>query len=207
VPTLRLLVVDAHHHRVGIRRLAALIEPSGPDLVCVHAAPKGLRWRTVAGALAREAGLVVVGGGRPAGANLLLSSLAVDVAATRDVRLAGARLLRPSAGAALAVLRRQNCAFVVMAAALVGGPADHRAQVAALERALADVASGDLPVVLSVGGAKPLAPPAAEALARSRTALAPGIFVDDRIGAHGVRSVDAEPSVATAHVAELALPD
>ena len=48
-------------------------------------APRLLRWRSKCAALARRSGLVVVTGGRTAAANLILSSLDVDVVTTRDV--------------------------------------------------------------------------------------------------------------------------
>ena len=59
--------------------LARVIRGANPDLVCVQEAPRFLRWRSTCAALARTSGLVVVGGGRVGGANLIMSTLAVDV--------------------------------------------------------------------------------------------------------------------------------
>jgi endonuclease/exonuclease/phosphatase family metal-dependent hydrolase len=73
-------------------------------VVVIQEAPRFLRWRSKCAALARRSGLVIVGGGRPAAANLLLSSLAVDVESTRDVLFSKDFGLHQR-GAALAVLR------------------------------------------------------------------------------------------------------
>ncbi len=67
--------------------VAAVIRACRPDVVCVQEAPRFLRWRSKCAALARESGLVVVTGGRPAGAMMVLAALRVRVRATRDVKL------------------------------------------------------------------------------------------------------------------------
>ena len=220
MPTLRFLAVDACRARLprprsDVGKLAELIAVCEPDLVCVHGSPAGPRWRTVSGTLARQAGLVVVGGGRSAGGNLLLSNLAVDVVATREVSLDLAvrrRLdLHRSPGAALAVLRRGRAsrAFAVAAARLVADPAAGAAQAAALERALTELATDDLPTVLSVTASSPgahLSAAVADTLAQSRTVLPGGVFVDDRIATETVQQLDVAPEAVAAVLAELTLP-
>jgi hypothetical protein len=220
VPTLRFLAVDARHARLGRPRsdfgaLAERIAVTEPDLVCVHGSPAGPRWRTVSGAFARQAGLVVVGGGRHAGSNLLLSSLAVDVVATRDAALDGGSPrpvdLRRRHGAALAVLRRgrAHSAFAVAAARLDADPAAGSAQAAALQLALTELATDDVPTVLSIA-CRPsdghLPAPVADALTQSRAVLPGGVFVDHRIAAESVRQLDIAPDAAAAVLAELTLP-
>ena len=85
----------------------ARISAAEADLVCVHGAPSLLRWRSKCGAVARRAGLVVVGGGRIGGGNLLLSGLGVDFEGTHDLTFGGGRGPR-RAGATLAALARRR---------------------------------------------------------------------------------------------------
>ena len=220
MPTLRFLAVDACRPRLVRRRsdvgqLAELIAGCEPDLVCVHGSPAGPRWRTVSGTLARRAGLVVVGGGRTAGGNLLLSNLAVDVVATQEVSLDVAvrrrLVLHRSPGAALAVLRRgrASSAFALAAARLAADPAAAVTQAAALQRALTELAMDDLSTVLSVTGSTSgaqLSAVVADTLAQSRTVLPGGVFVDDRLATDAVRQLDFASAAGAAVLAELALP-
>jgi endonuclease/exonuclease/phosphatase family metal-dependent hydrolase len=85
--TLRVLSYNVRSMRDDPEALAAVIRDSRPDVVCVQEAPRFLRWRSKCAALARTSGLVVVTGGRPAGAMLLLARLGVEIHATRDVLL------------------------------------------------------------------------------------------------------------------------
>lgn len=85
--SLRVLSYNVRSMRDDHQALASVIRSCEPDLVCVQEAPRFLRWRSKCAELARTSGLVVVTGGRPAGAMLLLSRLGVDVHATRDVLL------------------------------------------------------------------------------------------------------------------------
>jgi hypothetical protein len=73
---------------------ARAVRDAQPDVVCVQNAPHRLRWRSKCAALARTSGLVVVGGGRVAGANLMMSSLSVEVDAVHDLRDGVLALLR-----------------------------------------------------------------------------------------------------------------
>lgn len=112
MPTLRLLSYNIRSMRDDRAALARVIKSAEPDVVCVQEAPRFLRWRSTCAALARTSGLVVVGGGRPAGANLLLSSLRVDVEATADV-LFSKDPRRHQRGTAIAVLRLGGARFAV----------------------------------------------------------------------------------------------
>lgn len=64
-----------------------VIRAADPDVACIQEAPKWFRWRSRCAALARDCGLFVVAGGLPAGNNLLMCKVAVQVVATRDVLL------------------------------------------------------------------------------------------------------------------------
>src|SRR5581483_8178736 len=92
--------------------LARVISSAAPDVVCVQEAPRFLRWRSTCAALARMSGLVVVGGGRPAGANLIMSTLGVDALSVHDIGFSTDPLLHRR-GAALAVLRLRGTTFAV----------------------------------------------------------------------------------------------
>ena len=84
---LRVMTYNVRSLRDDAAAVAAVVRAAEPDVVAVQEAPRFLRSRSRAAALARACGLVVVGGGRQAGANLLLSRLAVTVRSTHDVAL------------------------------------------------------------------------------------------------------------------------
>lgn len=188
MPTLRFLSVNAARLPLDRAGVARLIEADAPDVVAVHGAPSALRWRSKCGALARQAGLVVVDGGRSGGGTLLLSSLGVDVEATRTLRFAGARGGRP-AGAVVAVLRHRGRPFALAAGRLSGDAVRRGEQASELQAVLADVAVGDPPAVLSVDGAGGSGTAASQRLAGKRTCVAAGVFVDDRIVVEASRQV------------------
>jgi endonuclease/exonuclease/phosphatase family metal-dependent hydrolase len=83
--------------------VARVIAGVAPDVVLVQEAPRLWRWRAACARLARDAGLVVVTGGRPAAGNLVLCSLRVRVLSTQDLLLPKRRGLHRR-GAATAVL-------------------------------------------------------------------------------------------------------
>lgn len=67
--------------------VARLLRSQAPDVVLVQEAPRLWRWRSACARLAREAGLLVVTGGRPAAGNLILCALRVQVLSSYDVLL------------------------------------------------------------------------------------------------------------------------
>jgi hypothetical protein len=205
VPALRLLTVNARALPLDRAALASLIEEAGPDVACVHGSPSLLRWRSISAALARRAGMVVVSGGRTGGANLLLSTLGVDVVATRDLRFAGPTGLRPP-GATLAVLRLRGSEFVLAAAQLVGNEAVRRRQAGELQAAIAGLVPSNPPVVISAQGANGSNNAAWQVLSENRVGIADGIFVDGRIGIGEAKELPAEASSPPLCV-ELSLPD
>jgi hypothetical protein len=184
---LRLLSVDARSLGRDRAALSRVITAAGCDVVCVHGGPHLPRWRAITAEVARRAGLVVVTGGRPAGANLLLSTLGVDVAAVQDLRLpGGSRLAAP--GAALGALRLRGTDFVLGCATLTGDAPERRAQARKLRAAIDTLVPGDPPPIVSVEGAES---PFLDGL----IAVADGLFVDARItvggldkAEHGVRA-------------------
>jgi hypothetical protein len=190
VPTMRLLSVNARpfaRDRAGLGRVIASAEP---DIVCVHGAPDLVRWRQAVAGLARESGLVVVtGGGREAGATLLLSTLGVDVMAVRTLRFEGVGGLHPP-GAALAAMRRLGRGFALAAATLIGNSGERAAQVRQLHAALAGLVPGDLPAVISAEGSDRAGTAAWQALVENRIAVGDQVFVDGGVDVGDARSLD-----------------
>jgi endonuclease/exonuclease/phosphatase family metal-dependent hydrolase len=87
VTTLRVLSYNVLSLRLGLDRVAAVIRAAEPDVVCVQEAPRFLRSARHCRDLAAASGLVVVTGGRPAGAVLLLARKDLRVVARRSVKL------------------------------------------------------------------------------------------------------------------------
>lgn len=189
MPTLRLLSLDARTLSLDRTELAALIAKHQPDVACVHGSPSRLRWRSISAGLARRAGMVVVSGGRTGGGNLVMSTLGVDVLATRDLRFTGRSGVQPP-GATLAVLRLLGSEFVFAGTRLVGNPAVRLAQVGELQSAIAGFVPDDPPVVVSAQGSDRTHASAWQALTENRVAVAGGVFVDARIGIDDAPDLD-----------------
>ncbi|KWX00570.1 hypothetical protein TH66_15650 [Carbonactinospora thermoautotrophica] len=88
---IRVLTYNVRALRDDKAAVAGVIRACAPDVVCVQEAPCLLRWRHECAELARESGLVVITGGRPASGNLLLGSWRTKVIATRNARLTRTR--------------------------------------------------------------------------------------------------------------------
>lgn len=73
--------------RDDARGVARVLRDQNADLVLVQEAPRLWRWQSACARLAREAGLLVVTGGRPAAGNLLLCSPRVKVITAQQIRL------------------------------------------------------------------------------------------------------------------------
>jgi endonuclease/exonuclease/phosphatase family metal-dependent hydrolase len=112
VTTLRLLSYNVRSMRDDVDALARVMRGIAADVAIIQEAPRFLRWRSQCAALARRAGMVLVTGGRASGANLVLSSLAVDVIATHELTFTADRHLHHR-GAAVAVLRLRGVRFAV----------------------------------------------------------------------------------------------
>jgi endonuclease/exonuclease/phosphatase family metal-dependent hydrolase len=111
LPTeLRVLSYNVRSLRDDAQAVSTVIRACEPDVVCIQEAPRFLRWRSKCAALARESGLVVVTGGRPAGAMLLLASLRVRVVHAQDILLSRKKGLHQR-GIALATLELGGAQF------------------------------------------------------------------------------------------------
>jgi hypothetical protein len=163
-----------------------------------------LRWRSISAALGRQAGLVVVTGGRPAGANLVLSTLDVDVGAVRDVRLAQQPRLNPP-GAALAALRLRGVDFVLASTSLIGNSAERVAQARDLQTAIDRLVPGRPPAIICAEGVDRPGTAAWQSLVENRVGVAGQVFVDGRIGVEEASEVAGGSPVSPAVVVELAL--
>jgi endonuclease/exonuclease/phosphatase family metal-dependent hydrolase len=83
----RVMTYNVRSLRDGRSRVAAVIRACEPDIVCIQEAPRFARWRSKCAALARESHLVVVTGGRTAGATLLLCGIRARVRQRADMLL------------------------------------------------------------------------------------------------------------------------
>lgn len=128
MPEIRLLSYNVRSLRDDAQAVATVIRSCSPDVVCIQEAPRFLRWRSKCAALARESGLVVVTGGRTAGAMLLLASLRVRVVKAQDVLLSKKRGLHQR-GIALATLEVGGAQFTVGSIHLDLEPGERRRHV------------------------------------------------------------------------------
>ncbi len=148
MPTLRLLCYNVRSLRDDRDAVARVIRASEPHVVCLQEVPRFLRWRSKGAALARRSGLVVVAGGRQAGANLILSSLAVDVVSTRNAVFSKDHGLHRR-GAAIATLGLAGVRFAVAGTHLdlVEGP--RLRHVSELHKALDAHVPADVPAIVA----------------------------------------------------------
>jgi endonuclease/exonuclease/phosphatase family metal-dependent hydrolase len=105
---LRLLSWNLHALKDDRRALTSLVRDLDPDVMCVQEAPKFLRWRAKAAALARECGLLYVTGGGTTGGTALLASLRVDVRRSAEMPLSFYGFGWPDRGVAAAVVDRRG---------------------------------------------------------------------------------------------------
>jgi endonuclease/exonuclease/phosphatase family metal-dependent hydrolase len=108
----RLLSYNVRSLRDDPAAVARVMRAAEPDVAIIQEAPRFLRWRSVCAALARRAGLVWVSGGRAAGANLLLSTLAVRTVDRFDIAFSDQPKLHHR-GSAAAVLELSGQRFAV----------------------------------------------------------------------------------------------
>jgi hypothetical protein len=191
------LSVDARVTGRDRAALAKLISDAEPDAVCVHAAPHLGRWRNKAGVLARRAGLLVVAaGGRRSGANLLLSTLALDSGATAAIRFSGTGGTNPP-GAALALLRTGGQDVVLAAATLGGNSAVRLGQARELQAAIDRLVPGAPPAIISVLGSDRPGTAAWQSMAAGRSTVAGRFFLDEGLSVAKVDELgDSAPAPA-----------
>lgn len=147
-PVLRVLTYNVRSLRDDPAAVARVIRAADPHLVFIQEAPRFVRWRAKCAALSRRSGLVIVTGGRPAAANLILSSLGVDVLAHRDALLSRAPGLHQR-GVALAELRWRGHHFAAAGTHLDLEPAQRVRHVAEIERLLAGFCDPGLPTIVA----------------------------------------------------------
>lgn len=147
MPTLRLLSYNIRSMRDDRAALARVIKSAAADVVVVQEAPRFLRWRSKCASLARMSGLVVVGGGRPAGANLVMSSLGVDAVAVSDHAFSRDPRLHMR-GCVTAVLRYRGTQFAVVGTHLDTVPEPRLRHAGELEQAIRSTVPSGTPVVV-----------------------------------------------------------
>ena len=136
--TLRVLSYNVLSLRRGTDRVAAVIRACDPDVVCVQEAPRFLFWRRRCRALAAASGLVMVTGGRPAAAVMVLAKPGLPLVTRRDVKLPW-HPPRHRRGLAIAVFRAGGAEVSVASTHLSLDPGERRAQAAlALRHATRD---------------------------------------------------------------------
>lgn len=217
--SLRLLIYNVRSMRDDRDALGRVIRSAEADVALIQESPRFLRWRSLCAQLARRGNLVVVSGGRPAGSNLILSALGVDVISHAEVLFSRDPRLHQR-GTAIAVLSKEGARFAVAGIHLDLVEDPRLRHVDELEQALRRHVPPDVPVI--VGGDVNDVPGSAtwQALTRERqdafavagqgdgltsSAIEPrrridAAFVDPRItvtGTHVITGPDVE--IATDH--------
>lgn len=146
--TLRLLSYNIRSLRDDEDAVMRVIKAAEPNVVAIQEAPRFLRWRSTAARIARRSGLVVVTGGRPAAANLLLSGLEVTVETTRDVLFTKDRRLHQR-GTAMAVMSLAGQRFAVAGIHLDGVEEPRYRHVGELHAAIDAFVPDDVPVIIA----------------------------------------------------------
>lgn len=129
--------------RDDARGVARVLREQAPDIALIQEAPRLWRWRSACARLARESGLVVVTGGRPAAGNLLLVSLRTTVLSSYDVLLPKRKGLHQR-GAVVARLQLGQVALTVLGTHLDLDPQARLASARALRRHAADLIAADV---------------------------------------------------------------
>lgn len=144
--TLRVLSYNVRSLRDDKAAVSRVLRTADAHIVCIQEAPRYLRWRGKAAALARHSDLIVATGGRPAAGNLLLCHLTVKVHRTAVIRL-GARYGK--CGAAVAVCSLGGQRFVAVGTRLGPRAGERLRHAHELLARLHEVIRDDsLPVVL-----------------------------------------------------------
>ena len=209
---LRLLTYNVRSMRDDRAALGRVIRSAEADVVLVQESPRFLRWRSLCAQLARLGNLVVVGGGRRAGSNLILSSLAVNVESTAEVLFSRDPGLHRR-GTAIAVLTKQGARFAVAGIHLDLQEAARRRHVTELERAIEQHVPGGVPTIVAGDVNDIPGSPTWQALAAVRADAAAdsgftssarephkridGVFVDPAIRVTASRVLD-QPDVVSA---------
>lgn len=213
---LRLMTYNVRSLRDDAGAVARVIRAAAPDVVCVQEAPRFLRWRAHAAGLARQSGLVVVTGGRPASGNLILCAMGVEVLASWDIALSAEPGLHQR-GAAAALMSLRGATFAVAGTHLDLRSEPRVRHAAELDEALAamlpvgtpTIVAGDMndtpgsPVWAALGARRVDAAAAASPepdvtfSAQSPRRRIDGVFADPRFAVRQVQVIDS-PDVLVA---------
>jgi endonuclease/exonuclease/phosphatase family metal-dependent hydrolase len=149
VVRLRVVSYNVRSLRDDRAALVRVIRELNPDVLCLQEAPRLLRWRARCAALARDTGLLYVGGGGTTGGAVMLASMRVDVQSMLEYRFS--RTPRLHQRGAVAALVAVGGAAAAVASVHLGLDADerlrHRGELVGLvDRFAADVTvlAGDL---------------------------------------------------------------
>ena len=167
MPTVRLLTYNVRSMRDDRDALGRVIRSAEADVVLVQESPRFLRWRSLCAELARRSNLVVVSGGRPAGSNLVLSTLGIDVESTADVLFTRDPTLHQR-GTAIAVLSKAGARFAVAGIHLDLVEAPRLRHIRELDAAIATHVPSDVPVVVAGDANHPPGSPTWNALVAAR---------------------------------------
>ena len=148
MPAIRLLSYNIRAMRDDNEALFRVIRAAEADVVVVQESPRFLRWRSKCAGLARRCGLVVVAGGRPTGANLIMSTLAIDVERTHDVMFSTDPDLHHR-GTAIAILTYRGSRFAVAGTHLDVKPEPRLRHVGELHAAIDRLVPAEVPTVIA----------------------------------------------------------
>jgi endonuclease/exonuclease/phosphatase family metal-dependent hydrolase len=112
VTTVTLLSYNIRSLRDDPAAVVRVIRAADPHVAIIQEAPRFLRWRTSCAALARRSGLLWISGGRRAGANLVLCTMAVRTIERFEIPFSDRPKLHHR-GAAVAVLELAGSRFAV----------------------------------------------------------------------------------------------
>ena len=139
---------NVHGLRDDVPTLRRIVRAVDPDVLCLQEAPKFLRWRAKAAALARECGLLYLTGGGTTGGTALLVNLRVDVLRSAELPLSRYALGWPDRGVAAAVVRKGGA---VLGVASLHLPLPEDERLAQVRRALEVLRGGGADHVFAAG--------------------------------------------------------
>ena len=160
---LRLMTWNVRSLRDDRGAVIGAIRACAPDVLFVQEAPRFLRAQSKLAALAREAGLVVAAGGRPAAGVALLTTLRVDVDRPRDHLLSRTPRLHQR-GLAVAQLTLGDLSFTAASLHMSLDASERRRHASEIEQIL-----GNGPAVLAGDFNERSTGPVWQALAAGRT--------------------------------------
>lgn len=145
---MRLVSYNIRSLRDDRRAVARVLRSIDADVVCIQEAPRFLFWRRSCRRLADAAGLLIVGGGRSAAANLLLAKPSIEVRGARDVLFSKDRGLHQR-GVAMVQLRWNGRAVAIAGTHLDGVEEPRLRHIAELHDTIKEFVPAGVPVALA----------------------------------------------------------